>query len=73
MCVDKLCMRLEEFHASRSPLDLRVTFCALTIDVISLYSYETSYDYLAKSDFEAGMSKLIISDGELSLLLSQYL
>jgi hypothetical protein len=49
-----------------------VAFCALTADVISLYSYGTSYDYLAKPDFEAGMGKLIVSGGELSLLLRQY-
>lgn len=70
--VDKLCTRLEEFQESQTPLDLRVAFAALTVDIISMYSYGRSYDSLAKTDMDPSVYRNIASGGELGLLLNQY-
>ena len=69
--VDKLCARLEEFHTSQNPVDLRVAFSALTADVISQYCYGKSYDCLEKSDFDPDLYSNTASGGELGLLLKQ--
>ena len=69
--VDKLCARLEEFQKSKSPVDLRVAFSALTVDIISMYSYGRSYDSLGRSDLDPGLYRTIASGGELGLLLKQ--
>ena len=70
--VDKLCVRVKEFHTSQDPLDLRVAFSALTADVISTYSYGRSYECLSKPDFDAELFTNIASGGELGLLLKHY-
>lgn len=70
-CVDKLCARFEEFNTSQTPINLRLIFGALTIDIISLYSYGKSYKTLEKSDFDLDLYQLMTSGGELALLLKQ--
>jgi hypothetical protein len=70
--VEKLCTRIEEFRSSESPIDLRVAFAALTVDVISTYSYGESYGILSVPDMEPGLYKNISTGGEAALLLKQY-
>lgn len=71
LCVDKLCARFEEFHTSQSSIELRIVIPALTMDIISLYSYGRSYDCLEKSNFDFGLAQMMASGGELALLLKQ--
>jgi hypothetical protein len=70
--VNKLCGRLDEFLESKTPIDLRVAFAALTVDVISKYSYGTSYDVLGQPDLSPGLYRGIASGGELALLMYQF-
>jgi Cytochrome P450 len=70
--VDQLCVRLEEFYASGNPIDLKVAYSALTVDVISKYSYGNSYDILKKPDFAPDLYRNISSGGELALVLRHY-
>lgn len=70
--VDKLCARLEEFQKSENPVDLRLAFSALTVDVISMYAYGKSFNILEKPDMDPNLYKNIASAGELALLLKQY-
>lgn len=71
LCVDNLCAKLETFHASQSPINLRIAFGALTIDMITLYSYGRSYASLEKSNFDPELYQTMASGGELALLLKQ--
>lgn len=71
-CVENLCVRLEAFHTSQSPINLRIIFFALTIDMISLCSFGRSYKCLEKSDFDLDLYQLITSTPELALLLKQF-
>ena len=71
LCVDKLCVRFEEFQTSQKSIDLRLVFGALTIDMISLYSYGRSYNCLEKPDFDIEFYQLMTSGGELALLGKQ--
>ncbi|MCJ1287369.1 hypothetical protein MMC26_006718 [Xylographa opegraphella] len=71
-CVDKLCSRLEEFRSSKIPIDLKITFAALTGDVISLYSFGKSYNGLDDPDFDPKLYRGTSSGGELALLLMQF-
>ncbi len=71
-CTEKLCERLEGFRESGTPVDLRVVFSALTIDVISKYSYGKSYNSLEKPDMEPDTYRTILSAGELTHLLKYY-
>lgn len=71
-CTEKLCERLEGFCESETPIDLRVVFSALTIDVISKYSYGESYNSLEKPDMDPDTYKNILSAGELAHLLRHF-
>lgn len=71
-CVSKLCTRLEEYHASQTPVDLQLAYGALTVDVITLYCLGRSYGSLEKPDFDPQLGKGIASGGELRLLLKQF-
>ncbi|MCJ1436172.1 hypothetical protein MMC27_005550 [Xylographa pallens] len=70
--VDKLCARLEEFHLSKSSIDLKIAFAALTGDVISLYSFGKSYNSLDDPQFDPKLYRGTSSGGELALLLMQF-
>ena len=67
--VDKLCERFREFQASQETLKLRTAFAAMTADVVSLYCYGESYDYLSRPDFHQDLYETVASTGELGLLL----
>ena len=71
-CVDKLCARFEEFSSSKSPIDLKIAFAALTGDVISLYSFGKSYNGLDDPEFDPKLYRGTSSGGELALLLMQF-
>lgn len=70
--LEKLSDRLEASRISQEPLNLRNTFSALTLDVISLYSFGEEYNCLEMPDFGESLHKGIASAGELALLLKQY-
>ncbi|MCJ1396993.1 hypothetical protein MMC11_000185 [Xylographa trunciseda] len=72
ICVDKLCTRLEELGSSKSPIDLKIAFSALTGDVISLYGFGKAYDCLDDPDFAPKLYRGTSSGGELALLLMQF-
>lgn len=71
-CTEKLCTRLEGFYESKTPIDLRVAFSALTSDVISKYSYGESYDTLGKPDMDPHTYGSMVSTGELAHLLKHF-
>lgn len=71
LCVDKLCVRLEELAISQRSMNLRVIFGALSMDVICLFGYGRSYNSLEKSDFDIDLYQVMSSGGELALLLKQ--
>lgn len=71
LCVDKLCVRLEELQTSQRSINLRVIFGALSMDMICSYGYGKSFNSLEKSDFDVESYRLWSSGGELALLLKQ--
>lgn len=71
-CVSKLCTRLEEFQASQTPVDLRVAYSALTVDLITLYCLGRSSGSLDKPDFDPQLGKAIASGGELRSILKRF-
>jgi cytochrome P450 len=49
--VEKLCSRLTDIKGTDKPVNLRHAFAALTMDVVTEYSFGTSYDCLDDPDF----------------------
>lgn len=49
--VERLCSRLEGFRETQEPVNLRHAFAAVTMDVITDYTFGTSYKCLDEPDF----------------------
>ena len=50
--VDKLCERLEGFQHTKEPVILRHAFAALTMDIVTDYSFANCYKCLDAADFQ---------------------
>jgi cytochrome P450 len=50
--VNKLSRRLEGLKETGQPVEMRVAYSALTIDVITMYSFDESWDHLDVPDFK---------------------
>lgn len=50
--VEKLSSRLEEFRGTGKPVEMRATYSALTIDVITAYAFNESWNHLDSPDFK---------------------
>jgi hypothetical protein len=49
--VEKLCSRLAGFRQTKEPVNLRYAFAALTMDVVTEYSFANCYNCLDEPDF----------------------
>ena len=70
--VEQLCVRLQGFQNTGQPINLKVAFGALTLDIISEYSFARSSKTLADPDFASETWKAMFAMAELSMLLKQY-
>ncbi|CZR52602.1 related to cytochrome P450 CYP3/CYP5/CYP6/CYP9 subfamilies [Phialocephala subalpina] len=50
--VEKLFSRLEEFRGAGKPVEMRAAYSALTIDVITAYAFNESWEHLDSPDFK---------------------
>ena len=71
-CVSTLCKRLKETQNSGEPVNLGVAYSALTIDVVTEYSFGKSYGFLGKPDFGPEWPAMLQGIGQLSHLLKQF-
>lgn len=69
--VESLCSRLEEFSQTQEPVNLRHAFAAVTMDVVTEYSFGTSYKCLEQKDFAPIWPEAVDSVSEQSHLNKQ--
>lgn len=50
--VEKLSSRLKGFTGTEKPVEMRAAYSALTIDIITTYSFNESWDHLDSPDFK---------------------
>ncbi|KAI4190278.1 MAG: hypothetical protein L6R41_000891 [Letrouitia leprolyta] len=71
-CVDKLCKRLEEHQSSGQKVNLMHAYTAFTGDVVTEYSFPSSYGLLDQPDFAPDYYELWMSILSGSHLLKQF-
>lgn len=49
--VETLCRKLKQFQKSREPVNLQRAYAALTMDIITKYAFQKSYETLEAEDF----------------------
>jgi hypothetical protein len=70
--IDSLCARFREFRQSGKPLDLHAAYAALTMDIISEYSFARPYGLLENPELGQEWVNIVISVSEQSLLIKQF-
>ena len=70
--VEGLCDLLKGYRASKTPIDIRSAYRALTMDIISDYAMAESWDYLGKPDLGTDWFRMIRSGSEAGYLLRQF-
>ena len=70
--VEKLCARLEGFKQSGEPVNLKYAYAALTMDVITEYSFADNTGSLDQEDFSPNWADVVDSVSEQSALNKQY-
>lgn len=70
--VDHLCERLKGVAESQQPINLKYAFSALTVDVITEYSFSKPYDALSQEDFAPSLYGMIMGPSEASHFLVQF-
>ena len=70
--VERLCQRLDEFATSQEPINLSVTFVALTVDIISQCCYADSFNYLGTTDFTPAWRETVIRRMKSMKLISHF-
>jgi hypothetical protein len=70
--IENLCRRLREFRESKEPVNIGNAYAALTIDIISEYSFAKSYGCVDRSDFAPEWPKMIEAVSAQSALNKQF-
>jgi hypothetical protein len=70
--VENLCRRLREFKGSKEPVNTGDAYAALTMDIISEYSFAKSYGCVDRSDFAPEWPKVIQAVSAQSALNKQF-
>jgi len=70
--VDSLCERFRELQKLGAPVNLGDAYSALTMDIITEYSFAKSYGLLAKPEFASEWAKVMMAASESSHLNKQF-
>ena len=70
--VENLCARFRDLRRSREPVNLGVAYSALTMDVITEYSFAKSFDCVAAPDFAPEWPQVLDSVSEATHLNKQF-
>lgn len=70
--VEKLCRRLTEFESSQKPVNLGFAYAALTMDIITEYSFAKSFNNIDAPDFAPEWPAVIDAVSEASHLNKQF-
>lgn len=70
--VQHLCRRLEAACRARNVVRLDAAYMALTMDIITHYSYGASYNYLSEDDFKLEWKETVVDGSANGALLRQF-
>ncbi|KAI1818677.1 putative cytochrome P450 [Poronia punctata] len=70
--IDKLCRQLSTYIGTRKPLQLNMAFSCLTTDVVTMYAFAKSYDFLEDSSFETNFHAPIVAGTDLGPYIKQF-
>ncbi|KAL8927926.1 MAG: hypothetical protein Q9172_001152, partial [Xanthocarpia lactea] len=70
--IDKLISRLHELQGTGKVVDILHVYCALTLDIISEYSFARAYGALDRDDFGKTWYELIITSSKMSHTYKQF-
>ena len=70
--VENLCRRLREFRDSKEPVDIGNAYAALTMDIITEYSFAKSYGCVDRPDFAPEWPKVITAVSAQGALNKQF-
>jgi hypothetical protein len=70
--VDNLCRRMREFRDSKEPLNIGNAFAALTMDIITEYSFAKSYGCVDRLDFAPEWPTVLNATSAQSALNKQF-
>ena len=71
-CIDKLCSRLRDFQKAKKPVSIEVAFCALTMDIITEYSFGKSYGCLDDKDLSPQWLEVMMAVSRSSQINKQF-
>lgn len=70
--VENLCARLKDFQRTGEPVNLGVAYSALTMDIITEYSFSKSFDCVAEPDFAPEWAQVLDSVSESTHINKQF-
>jgi hypothetical protein len=68
----KLCSSLQETKKTGTPIEMETAMVALTIDIISEFSYGKSYGFLDKPGFDPSFPKIILGMSQASMFFRYF-